>query len=290
MSKVESLSGFYDHNISAFEIERLEQYRLKSKEGSAFYAYPWRKTKSLFLKIERTPLGFELKGEDYLKQLFKCSSPYVTKYYDLVKLPIGNPVFPEQESVMVITEYNNSYFLTDHLSTLDQDSCIFKVFLIRLLKGFQSLHHLDLLHGDINISNILLHSAYGNFYPRISDLNFFQSINKKTLFISPEYLAPEVQSHDQYNISSELWAIGILMYYLTHNKFPFKTRLDGLSQSDIPQEVSQMNLEFRSDLDPTYVNMLELALQKDLNKRAKKVDDLIKLLLKSLKIKRYFVY
>lgn len=291
MVAAESITGFFYKAFPLFNPEQFEKYRINSvhRVEKKFYYYEWNK-KKLFIKIEIPPRGFELKDYGYLKRIIKCTSPYVTKYHDIVKLPNEFSQIKQGENIMIITEYNNSSFLADYLTKIDNNSHLFKIFLIRILKGFHSLHKSDVLHGDVNISNLLLHTEFDSSYPRIADINILKSDNDHALFVSPEYLAPEVKRHDQYNLSAEIWAIGVLMYFLIYRKYPFKTRMNGFSDIEVSKEIIQNNIIFDEGIDDATRDMLVLALDKDPNNRAASVKELLEILLVSLKFRKYFVY
>ena len=138
-------------------------------------------------------------------------------------------------------------------------------FIYRLLKGFHHLHYQGILHGDINLQNIGVRYYYGQEIPIIFDLNLYEidSAPKGALFCSPEFMSPELFRKNSYNIESELWAIGVLIYTITKFEIPFGSRIYGQSIDDIKNNITMNKIEeciHKSNLKlrPLLRNLLEI--------------------------------
>lgn len=86
------------------------------------------------------------------------------------------------------------------------------------------MHDLDIMHRDIKPENILLDH---NLNVKICDLGWAAEDikqNRKTFCGTYEYMAPEMVLERQYNYKIDIWALGILLYELTHGVAPFQAK------------------------------------------------------------------
>ena len=105
-----------------------------------------------------------------------------------------------------------------------------KIIIYQLLEVESYLLENDLIHTDINPNNILIESSfkYNNeeLY-LIKLLNFASSTYMKEINKSennsnnlPLYVSPEI-FENQYNINSDIWSIGVIMYEMLFGFIPF---------------------------------------------------------------------
>ncbi len=106
-------------------------------------------------------------------------------------------------------------------------------FLCQILFGLHYLHdHLQLIHRDLKVENILLGPAYGQV--KIGDFGFVTSLPASAEMIvgTPRYLPPEVvprygmkQSKSQTK-EGDMYALGIIAYFLTCMRPPVELDRD----------------------------------------------------------------
>jgi serine/threonine protein kinase len=94
-----------------------------------------------------------------------------------------------------------------------------------VLAGLDHAHSRDIVHCDIKPENILLNLKTGGWQARISDFGISKLIQEMTNGEtgntgSPAYMAPE-RFYGQYSHSSDLYAVGILLYELLVGRRPF---------------------------------------------------------------------
>ncbi|XP_055642838.1 uncharacterized protein LOC129779410 isoform X2 [Toxorhynchites rutilus septentrionalis] len=96
----------------------------------------------------------------------------------------------------------------------------------QLLMAVKHLHNLGYVHRDIKAENVLLVSEDRI---KLADFGFStQLINGPwqhldTFCGSPPYAAPELFSDDHYiGGPVDIWALGVLLYFMLHSKMPFK--------------------------------------------------------------------
>lgn len=103
--------------------------------------------------------------------------------------------------------------------------------LIQLCGAVKYLHTRDVVHRDIKAGNIFLDK---DMNVKLGDFGLasimvptkdLSSYTRRTTFCgTPNYLAPEVLSRGGHDKSVDIWAIGILAYYLAVGRAPFHSK------------------------------------------------------------------
>ncbi|KAH0798079.1 Calcium/calmodulin-dependent protein kinase type II subunit alpha [Histomonas meleagridis] len=95
----------------------------------------------------------------------------------------------------------------------------------QLLQAIDTLHQKGVVHRNINLNNVLI-SNYGN-YPFIRLTGFSiaadatQSNSIRQQLGVPLYWAPEIVRNETYSYSVDIWAAGVIMYYILTGFVPF---------------------------------------------------------------------
>ena len=97
-----------------------------------------------------------------------------------------------------------------------------------LNKPFKYMHNNDFIHRDIKPENIMIkYVDYSKkkFIPKLADYGISRELDHGTASTNvgtPRYMAPEILIGDSdYNDKSDLFSIGVMMYELYFNSFPF---------------------------------------------------------------------
>lgn len=83
---------------------------------------------------------------------------------------------------------------------------------IQLLFGTKALHSKNILHRDLKSANIFLTK---NYSLKIGDFGISKILERSsaiTCIGTPLYLSPEVCNNQPYGISSDMWALGCILY------------------------------------------------------------------------------
>jgi len=100
-------------------------------------------------------------------------------------------------------------------------------------------HEREICYCDVKPANFILPSSVPGLnnpteYVKVIDFGSCEHVPKSGLRGekgTPLYMAPEVQN-SRYNVESDVWSAGVLMYYLLSGEFPFIGSLSkGLSPS-----------------------------------------------------------
>lgn len=118
-------------------------------------------------------------------------------------------------------------------------------FYFKVVKAINYLHSNGFVHRDIKPENVLVTRK---FCPRIADFGTSAQTGfiKNTYCGTAEYMAPEIVLRLQQTEKVDVWALGILLYEMTHNCTPFKNE----TPHGIMRRLEADKVRFRSDLDP----------------------------------------
>ena len=134
---------------------------------------------------------------------------------------------------------------------------ISKFIFFQILCSINYLHKTaNIIHRDLKLENILISN---NGIIRIIDFGLskiFQSeySSFQTKCGSIDYTAPEIFSNSSYNINSDIWSIGIVLYILVTGKLPFEDKNESLKIKKIVE------------IEPEYPLNLSLSLKNLLSK------------------------
>lgn len=102
------------------------------------------------------------------------------------------------------------------------DEKIIGYWFTQLLFGLRVLHSKNILHRDLKAANIFLTK---NYSLKIGDFGISKVLEHSsaiTCIGTPLYLSPEVCNNQPYGFSSDLWALGCILYEMCclHVKYP----------------------------------------------------------------------
>jgi len=142
---------------------------------------------------------------------------------------------------------------------------------LELADALSRAHHLGIIHRDVKPENVLL---AGDGTPRLSDFGMARLewedarlTQSGTLFGSPAYMSPEAVRGEELDARSDIWSLGVVVYELLAGRRPFEgvqiTPVLAAIQSD---RVPDMR-EFRADVPPALIALLERMLVKERGQR-----------------------
>ena len=95
-------------------------------------------------------------------------------------------------------------------------------YLIQCLKALEHLHEKGICHRDLKVANTFL-AEDGSI--KIGDMNVSTRLSKKgqlqTQIGTPYYMSPEIWNNRPYDWSSDIWALGCMIYELAALRPPF---------------------------------------------------------------------
>ena len=128
--------------------------------------------------------------------------------------------------------------------------------LIDLNKGLKVMAEKKIIHGNIKPSNILLSFNINNVNKvcfKISDFGlsklFEENIISKSKRDTSEFISPELMKGEEINDKSDIWSLGILIYYLLFQNYPYNgTQYEIMKQIESNKQLNVVNDELLDDL------------------------------------------
>jgi serine/threonine protein kinase/tetratricopeptide (TPR) repeat protein len=128
-----------------------------------------------------------------------------------------------------------------------------------------AVHASGLVHRDIKAQNVIREDG-GRIVLTDFGLGCFltgSDSGQRVLAGSPDYMAPELFSGGQASIRSDIYAIGVLLFYLVTAEFP----IDGRSLAEYIEAHAarkrKLLVDIRADLPDNFVRIVERSLQPD---------------------------
>jgi MAP/microtubule affinity-regulating kinase len=157
--------------------------------------------------------------------LKKLDHPNIIKLIRTIETPTQVLIYICYDQLNLIMEYGGGVSLKEYVKAKGgklPDADV-KDIMRQLLSAIAFMHQNGIVHRDIKLDNILLDEA-----KRVKLIDFGFSIlydnARITIFCgTPSYMAPEIiQKAPNYTTGVDVWAAGVIMYYLIAGVLPFR--------------------------------------------------------------------
>uniref|UniRef100_A0A672J167 protein kinase C n=1 Tax=Salarias fasciatus TaxID=181472 RepID=A0A672J167_SALFA len=130
-----------------------------------------------------------------------------------------------------------------------------------VLLGLEFLHQNKIVYRDLKLDNLLM-DADG--FIRIADFGLCKEgmgygDRTSTFCGTPEFLAPEVLTDNNYTRSVDWWGLGVLVYEMLVGESPFP----GDDEEEVFDSIVNDDVRYPSFLSPESVSLIQKLLQKD---------------------------
>ena len=246
-------------------------------------------------KIKNNYSIIEKIDEDFFSEVFKSKSingnelvtikvinkSYLTTIYGDKKEKIFENIRSEINSFKRITN-KYSLKLIDSLETLEFFNIVFeyydstleqyliernfglsmkeiKLLFNKLNVGLREIVIKGIIHGDLNLSNIKIKNQDNELIPLLSDYGQKIILEGKLRVVNSNlnFYAPELLEGEQYDNKIDLWSIGVILYSLYYNEYPFNSN----NQIEIFNQIQNNKLKKSKNKD--FDDLMEKLLQKD---------------------------
>lgn len=169
----------------------------------------------------------------------------------------------DQQCIRLLLEFAELGDLFELLPKLQrsEEKLVLDIF-FAVVRAVAHLHSLGVVHRDIKPENVLLGAG---FRPKLADFGTANYLSKMGSGVcgTYEYMAPEVFDQKPQSEKVDVWALGILLYEMTHAKPPF-TRQELIRFKNAGTE---LRFTYSSELNPALRRLIESLLQKNPEKR-----------------------
>ena len=111
-----------------------------------------------------------------------------------------------------------------------------------LIEALIYIHERNIVHLDLKLANILLTDKMELKLGDFGLANYIDKINYKRAGTTL-YMAPEALKNNQYGKKNDIWAVGVIMYYLIIGKLPFYDTDAGV----LKKKIINLDYEFPKD-------------------------------------------
>ncbi|XP_012540854.1 serine/threonine-protein kinase Nek5 [Monomorium pharaonis] len=131
----------------------------------------------------------------------------------------------------------------------------------QVILGVHHIHWNKILHRDLKPENIMLTGSRGDIV-KIGDFGLSKNIQEDLIIChagSYYYMAPEVLSIQPYELKSDIWSMGVILYEMVTKRFPFPAtslaEITKLVHNDPPQPLPRR-------MSASIVNLISKMLRK----------------------------
>jgi hypothetical protein len=150
-----------------------------------------------------------------------CSNKYIVKYIDQ---------FETAKLIFIITEYISGRTLEEYISKKNLGEQAAREIIFKIAKGVNYLHNLGIIHRDINPNKIIINEINDKICLKIIDFSSSKIIGKeeKSDEMTANYLysAPEIFRKIPYDCKVDVWAMGVMIFYIFTKSYPFQSEIN----------------------------------------------------------------
>ncbi|KAL0217259.1 hypothetical protein RCL1_007840 [Eukaryota sp. TZLM3-RCL] len=214
-------------------------------QGHVHEVYDQNGSRFCLKKLVSSPAAFAAESLAYMK---KVSSPFVVPIYHAFKTEdFDNLIMELCEGASL------QQFIQDN-SLSPEDVWLV---ITQLVHALHHLHSAGIVHRDIKPSNVLLLSKERPLRVKVCDFGACRDLDGptiKTSYGTERFMAPEMFSVRFHGSPVDIWALGVLIYFLVEKNYPFTT-LPQLFTEEAPVSNSEFG------------ELISSLLQKDPSKR-----------------------
>ena len=167
---------------------------------------------------------------------------------------------------MELCEYN----LGEYIKIKNKQITIneIKLILNQLNNVFKIMNNKKIIHRDLKPSNILISlDRLDKCLIKLSDYGSSKFINlsntiTNTMNGTPLTMAPEIIEGENYTLKSDIWSLGIIIYYMLNKEYPY----NGKEKNQILKEI-ESNKELKKCENEKLNDLLNKMLKMNINER-----------------------
>ena len=173
----------------------------------------------------------------------------------------------ESEFVIVMEKCDSDLSHYFNYKNENYDLKEIKDLLMQLNNTFKIMQANSIIHGDLNLKNILYKKVNNKFIYKLTDYGVSKEfLNLTANFLDnakPEYTAPEVLNGEDLTTQSDLWSLGVILYTLLFRKEPYK----GKDNVEVLNNILYGQDKLNSSSNPEFDHLLRKLLTANLSDR-----------------------
>lgn len=210
---------------------QLDKVLGKGNSSTVHKAYDLRLKKTVAVKIIEKSTVKESYLRDMLQKEIDIS--VTLEHSSLAQL---YRVLQDSSRVYIVQEFCGTTSLSQYTSNRKLGEKKIRTIFQQIVQGVAYMHGKGFSHRDLKFSNILI-SEIG--VVKIVDFGFAcENLKKQRIFCgTPSYMSPElVKKKEYYSEYVDLWALGVILYKLITNEYPF----GACNDKDLEKRIEQM--------------------------------------------------
>ena len=280
---IKKINEIFDmnNNIGEKIAEQLSKYNIGKTLGKGAYAI----VKLVTDKATKIDYAMKIYKKNEIKDkvrkscvnneiniLKKIQHENIIKLIEVIDLKDYILIIQELFLGISLGQYHKKYWKTEDLTKKKEK--VYKIILTQIFSAFDYLHKNHIAHLDIKMDNILINEkldikiidfGFASFEPKHSLNKFFGG--------TPNYMSPEIILKRPYiSILSDIWSLGVLVFKLFCNEYPFK----GLTEKDLYNSIKKGKYRIKCFVNYDVKKIINSMLVLEPNKR-KDCDMLLKL-------------
>ena len=202
--------------------------------------------------------------ENEIEILKKIKHKNIIKLKEVIDLKEYFLIVQEYFQGISLSQYYNKFWRSEDLTK--EKEKIYKILLKQIFEAVDYLHKNYIAHLDLKLENILINKS---LEIKIIDFGFGFLDPKKTLnkFFggTPNYMSPEIVLKRPYiSIYSDIWSLGVLVFKLFCNEYPFK----GLTEKDLYNSIKKGRFRIKYYVNHDVKKIINSMLVLEPNRRA----------------------
>ena len=280
---IKKINEIFDmnNNIGEKIAEQLSKYNIGKTLGKGAYAI----VKLVTDKVTKIDYAMKIYKKNEIKDkvrkscvnneiniLKKIQHENIIKLIEVIDLKDYILIIQELFLGISLGQYHKKYWKTEDLTKKKEK--VYKIILTQIFSAFDYLHKNHIAHLDIKMDNILINEkldikiidfGFASFEPKNSLNKFFGG--------TPNYMSPEIILKRPYiSILSDIWSLGVLVFKLFCNEYPFK----GLTEKDLYNSIKKGKYRIKCFVNYDVKKIINSMLVLEPNKR-KDCDMILKL-------------
>ncbi|TNN17209.1 Serine/threonine-protein kinase 17A isoform 1 [Schistosoma japonicum] len=165
-------------------------------------------------------------GKDTLANIMQEIDIMKTGHYNSHIVKMKHYYIGEKEVVLLLENcsHGDLYHYVHYSEEPLPENIVIEV-LWQLLKALSFIHSQSIVHLDIKPENILLRRPLPHCDIALCDFGLAKYLRTneviRDLVGTPDYAAPEVLNYDPIHLTTDIWSVGVVVYYLLTSESPF---------------------------------------------------------------------